>query len=256
MNHKPYLKVTMDMFWMQFVWTLTFFGVMLLIHIIKLTTSQFSGDEVSTFFASSSITSNIYMLVIAIISSSSFIKHYVSHGITRKDFFYGASIASISLSIIIPLLSALVTQVISMIIKLADLPIVFQGYKSEHIDDGGNLISDMIQSVILTPIIELQSNPLLALLIFSLNILTYYMVGWFIGTVFYRFGTIGGLGSIVLGGLVLYIEDILMHAGLGIGMYNYTFTIPLYASVFVVLVIVGILLWSIRLFTKRVAIKV
>ncbi|MGE7661329.1 hypothetical protein ACQKL6_06355 [Peribacillus sp. NPDC097197] len=256
MNQKPYLQVTRDMFWMQFVWTLSFFGVMLLIHVIKITTSQFSEDEVSTFFASSSITSNIFMLVIGIISSSSFIKHYVGHGITRKDFFYGASLTSISLSIIIPLLSALVTQVISFIIKLADLPIVFQGYKSEHIDDGGNLISDMIQSVILTPIVELHSDPLLALLIFSLNVLTYYIVGWLIGAAFYRFGTIAGLGSIALGGLVLYIEDVLMHAGLAIGMYNYTFTMPLYVSVFVVLVIVGILLWLIRLFTKRVAIKV
>lgn len=256
MNHKPYVKVTMDMFWMQFMWTLSFFGITLLIHIIKMITSLYSEDEVSSFFASSSITSNIFMLVIGIISSTSFIKHYVSHGITRKDFFYGASIASVSLSIIIPLIAALLTQVISFIIKLAHVPIVFQAYKSEKIEDSGNLISDIVQSVILTPILELQSEPILALLIFSLNIFTYYIVGWLIGSAFYRFGTIVGLGSIVLGGLVIYIEDVLINAGLGIEVYNYTFTIPLYVSVFLVVVIVGMVLWIIRQFTKRVTIKV
>ncbi|MDQ0268637.1 hypothetical protein [Cytobacillus purgationiresistens] len=256
MYRKYYLKVTTDMFWMQFFWALSFLGVMLLIHVIKIIASMFNEDDVSTFFALSSIASNIFMLVIGIISSFGFIKYYVGHGITRKDYFYGAAAASVGLSIILPMISALITYMVSFIINFANLSIVWEAYKNENIDHGGNIIVDIVQSIVLTPIIELQSNPILALFIFSVSILTYYIVGWLIGATFYRFGTIAGIGSIVLGILVIYIEEILMNSGLGFAIYHYTYNLPLYLSVLVLLVILGIVLWIIRQVTKRVAIKI
>jgi hypothetical protein len=254
MKQKNVLKVATDMFWMQLFWALGFLGVMLLVHIAKMVATLFREEEVSTFYASASIASNIFMLVIGIISSLGFIKHYVGHGITRKDYFYGSAFASVGLSVLIPILSAIITYVVGFVIKIAGFSIVLKGYRNEPLDESG-IIGNIVQSIIMAPIIELDNDPLLALFIFSLSALTYYIAGWLIGSAFYRFGAIIGIGTIILGAAVIYIEKILINAGLGLEFFDYSFNLPLAVSAAILLVLLCIVLWLIRQFTKRIPIK-
>src|SRR5690625_5521729 len=77
----------------------------------------FFMSNVDSFYNASYIVSIIYMFVIGIISIS-FLTYYVEHGITRKNYFYGNVIASIGLSIIIPIVLYLLSLIEEFIINL------------------------------------------------------------------------------------------------------------------------------------------
>ena len=61
MKSKRYLTVATDMFWMQLFWALSFLGVMLLVHVVRLVASQYSDITVSSFFDSVTVAGNIFM---------------------------------------------------------------------------------------------------------------------------------------------------------------------------------------------------
>lgn len=58
-----YPKVATDMFAIQMSWTLGFLGVMFIIHMIKIITSLFSGNNPEVYFISTFFAAHIYMLV-------------------------------------------------------------------------------------------------------------------------------------------------------------------------------------------------
>jgi hypothetical protein len=87
---KNYPKVAIDMFFVQGIWASGFLGIMLLIQIVKSVLFIFNDNNgVNTYYDATFIASNIFMLVIGIISAVGFIPHYVSNGVTRKDYFKG-----------------------------------------------------------------------------------------------------------------------------------------------------------------------
>ena len=122
-------------------------------------------------------------------------------------------------------------------------------------DDG--IVSDIIQSIIIAPYVDPQSNWLLAILIVILNLLTFYLLGWLIGSAFYRFGVIVGLVFIAISVVLVLLENALLSIGLGLTvperLSSYDFGLPI--SIIGVVAMITIVLWVIRQLTKRVAIK-
>ena len=253
-----YPKVATDMFWVQLFWSFGFLGVLLVIQIIKLILSIANGIEMNDYFGTVFIAANIFMLVIGIISSYGFIPHYVGNGVTRKDYFKGSAIASVGISIIIPIIASIVSVIQTLISDFINLSILKDSsLANKAIGNEDGIIGEIVQSIILTPFVDLQSNWLLAIFVFALNIFIYYLAGWLIGSGFYRFGVLFGLISIIMAIFVIYASDILLRIALNLpvqAMFE-TMNFPIYVSVIGIFVLVVITLWMIRQLTKRATIK-
>ena len=198
MNQKAvYPKVATDLFWIQLFWSFGFLGVMFVIHIIKVILGSITGNEINNYFSIVYVAANIFMLVIGIISTYSFLGFYVGNGVTRRDYFKGATLSTIALSIAIPVIASIISALERLFINLTNLYTVDSNpFVSKGIAEESNLIGDIVKSVVISPFVDLQDNWLLAILIFSLTLFTYFVVGWFIGTSFYRFNILIGLGVV------------------------------------------------------------
>ncbi|TQR16265.1 hypothetical protein [Psychrobacillus soli] len=253
-----YPKVATDLYWVQLFWALGFLGVLLVIQIIKTILSITKGIEMNQYFDAVFIAANIFMLVIGIISSYGFLPYYVGNGVTRKDYFKGTAIASVGLSITIPIIASLVSVIQIFLVNVVNLSILKDSSlgKNAPVNEDG-LIGEMIQSIILTPFVDLQSNWLLAIFVFALNIFIYYLVGWLIGSGFYRFGVLFGLICIIIAFIIIYAQDILLRIVLDLPVHDMfaSLQLPIYASGIGIFVLIVITLWMIRQLTKRVAIK-
>ena len=257
-------KVAVDLYRIQFIWALVLLGFFLFLQIARPLVAMVPFFNMNNKFNNENyfdvvfISSNIFMLVIGIIVVIGFLPYFVGNGVTRKDYFKGASIAAIGLSISIPIVASIIYALQKFAMKITGLPIVEESTLASQIADAGDgYISELIQSIIMTPFIELESNWLLAILIFAINIFTYYLVGWLIGAGFYRFGVVTGLLSIALGFIIIYTQDQLLRIALNLPVSGVlsSWNLTLFPAIVAVLVLFGITLWIIRQFTKHVAIK-
>jgi len=253
-------KVANDMFWVQLFWALGFLGVMLVINIIKIIIATFQGNEPNSYYDSIFIAANIFMLVIGILAIY-FLPHYVGNGVTRKDYYKGTLLASVGLSITIPIITICISLLEQMILKNIDKV----SFKAANIinevvlEIDSNIVGDIVQSIILTPYVDPQSNWFLAICVFSLNIFMYYLAGWLISTSFYRFGAGTGLGFIIIALIVLMLEDVLLRISLDLPIpsrFSTLGSLPLSITILSILFIIFISIWIIRLLTKRVTIKI
>lgn len=258
-------KVALDMYVIQLVWSLMFLGFFLFLQIAKPLMAMIPflnmNDKINVgnYFDTVFISSNIFMFVLGIIVITGFLPYYVSNGVPRKDYFKGGALAAAGLSISLPIMASAVYALQKFIMKITNLPLVKESTLANEVtvgnDDG--LISDLVQSYIFTPFVELESNWLLAIIIFALNIFTYYVVGWLIGAGFYRFSVAVGLFCIVIGFIIVSIQDLLLSVALDLPVHNVLTSLDfsLYIAIPVTLALIGITLWMIRKMTKRVSIR-
>lgn len=261
MKQRIFLKVAKDMFRVQMSWAFGFLGIMLAINIFKIIRATIQGTGVDNYYNSVFVAANIFMLVIGIIAVY-FLPHYVENGVTRKDYFKGTFIASIGLSVIIPIItigiSSLQLFILKNIDKISFKEADFNSVVLEVNNDVGDIIGDTVTSIILNPYIDPQSNWILAIDIFSLNIFMYYLIGWLISASFYRFDTLTGLGSILIAFIILTLEDTLLRISLDLPVASRFSTLeflPLGVTVLGILFLILISIWIIRSLTKRVKVK-
>ena len=264
---KTYPKLAADMFWTLMSWTFGFLGVMIVINIIQRAINVIQGTEVDGgFYGSLMIASNIYMLIIGIISIY-FLPYYVENGVTRKDYFTGTLIASIGVSIALPIIIFLISIVerfiltnwLNMSYKIQDINEIFNEVLMD-IDDGlGSFIGDLILSVILSPNMDPSSNWMLAIAVFALNIFIFYLLGWLISAGFHRGGIIIGLGFIVIAIVMNTLKDMLLRIVLDLpisarfaALEPFSPWIAMAGILLLILVVIGV----IRLLTKKVPIEI
>lgn len=254
-----YTKVSIDLFYVQLIWTFWALGIFLLINICRL----IFLDYVDSYYSGGYIAANIYMLVIGIIAIN-FIPYYVENGITRKNIFIGNVLASIGLSIVIPILIYIISFFEKLIVNNFT-SIVLRDHTLEGVveeittDIDGNLIGEIIQSIILTPFVNPESNLVLSLALFSLHIFVFYIIGWMIGAAFYRLRVIGGLIFIAIGLALILLKDSMIRLVFDIPLFqNLTAleNIPENLALPFVFIIVLVSIILIRILTKRVPIKI
>jgi hypothetical protein len=255
---RKFPKVASDMFQFQMVWAFGFLGVMLIINIVKIVINFIQGTEVEGYYASVLIASNIFMIIFGLISTS-FLPYYVGNGVTRKDYFNGALLASFGLSLTIPI-STFVISIIERFILTNLLNMNFRGIDINEavLDVDSNLIGDFVLSIILTPYVDPGSNWILALGIFSLHLFIFYLIGWFVSASFYRFGTFTGILFIVVAFFIILLKDLFLRISLGLPLSNRFSTLdslPLGLTVPGILLIIVFIVSIIRLLTKKVTIK-
>ncbi|WP_068677308.1 hypothetical protein [Oceanobacillus sp. Castelsardo] len=255
---KNFPKVTADMFWMQMLWTFGFLGVMFIINIIKIVIDLIQGTEVDGYYASVLIASNIYMVIIGLISIY-FLPYYVGNGVTRKDYFKGGLLASFGLSLAIPIITFFISIVERFIVtNLLNLNFHVIDINEAVLDVDGNIIGDLVLSVILTPYVDPGSNWLLAMGVFSLHLFIFYLLGWFISASFYRFGTLTGLVFILIAFIIILLKDLFLRISLGLPLsdrFSSLASLPLGVTLPGIMLLIVFTVWGIRLLTKRVTIK-
>ena len=254
-------KVAVDMFLVQLKWSLWFISFILLAHIIMIIVFINTGNPHGDFLFFSHSSSKIYMLVIGIISAYGFLTFYVNQGITRKDYFIGASLAAIGLSLAIAIIATVLTGLEYIILEVANLPIELDRAMVDNgVESSDNSISIFLpKAIVSSSILVHSSNWLLSMLMYTLNILTFYAIGWFIGSGYYRFGWVAGFGFIALAMVFIAIGDLLWGTEIDEPLSNWlpftTIDLPLYGSFLGAIVLIGIILVFIRLITRRVTIK-
>lgn len=257
-----YPKVATDMFWAQLSWAFGYLGVLAMIHIVRIVTSFMNDTEPSNYYVTIFVSSNIFMLVIGIISAYGFLEYFVGNGVTRRDFFKGSSIAAVGLSIVIPIVASVVTVIETVIFKALNLSFKEETLAVDKITESGDgfvgeIIGNVVQVVILAPFVELYENWPLAITVLVLNLFFYYLVGWFISAAFQRFGVVIGLGCIVFSIMLVFVQDIFLRnfLDLNAGGLFADVHIPFAVAGIGVFLLLAILLMFIRQFTKRVPIK-
>ncbi|WP_087974373.1 hypothetical protein [Oceanobacillus rekensis] len=254
-------KVAVDMFYVQLKWSLWFLSFILTAHIIMIIVSINTGNPLGDFIFFSHGSSKIYMLVIGIISAYAFLTFYVNQGITRKDYFIGASLAAIGVSFAIAIIATLLTGLEYIILEMTNLPIELdRGMVDTVIESSDNSVSIFLPKAIVgSSILVHSSNWLLSMFMYTLNILSIYAVGWFIGSGYYRFGWIAGFGFIALAIAFIVIGDLLWGTDIEEPLSNWlpftSIDLPLYGSFLGAIVLIGIILGFIRVITRRVTIK-
>lgn len=252
-------KVIMDMFLIQMSWALGFLGIMLAINIFEIIRTITLGGGADHYFNAVFVAATIFMLVIGI-TSVYFLPHYIENGVTRKDYFKGTLIASIALSLIIPVIAFCVSAIEQVIVtNITRVNFNDPDINSVILEIDSEFIGDIVQSVILTPYVDPSSNWILAMAIFSLNIFLYYLLGWLISAGFYRFDTITGLGFILIALVFLMLTDTLLRVSLNLPVLD---SLAVLNSLQVGMAVVGIVsivlvsIWIIRLLTKKITVKI
>ncbi|WP_042141995.1 hypothetical protein [Paucisalibacillus sp. EB02] len=259
-----YLKVAVDMFTAQSLWVLGFLGVMIVVHIFRIVSSLFGDFEVDTYFNSVFISANIAMFVIGILCFY-FLPHFVANGVTRKDYFKGATLAAIGLSVFLPIITIvfsvlsqfIINQIDGITINNPDINSVVQDIDT----DGniiGNIISSTVQSFIVPPYIDPNSNWLLAISIVSINIFIYYLIGWMISSGFYRLGTVPGLCFVFVGLIILIAKDSLLRITLDLPLVEqlkFLDILPKSIAAITVFLLIIMVIGITRLLTKQVTVK-
>ena len=252
-------KVAVDMFLVQFKWSLWFISFILLAHIIMIIVAVNVNFPLGDFLFFSHRSSKIYMLVIGIISAYAFLTFYVNQGITRKDYFIGSSLAAIGVSLAIAIIATVLTGLEYIILEMMNLPINLDR-AMVGVESSDNSISIFLpKAIVSSSILVHSSNWLLSMLMYTLNILTYYVIGWFIGSGYYRFGWVAGFGFIALAIVFITVGDLLWGTEIGEPLSSWlpftSIDLPLYGSFLGAIILIGIIIGLIRLLTRRVTIK-
>lgn len=248
-------KVTRDMFLSQLNWTAGFIVVILIISIIKTIIDVVQGNDVEGFFSTIFISGNIYMLIIGILAIY-FLPYFVGNGISRKNFFFGGLLASIGLSVVIPIIALVLSFLEQLLFKA--ISIDYKVQVLNEIDFDESFVAVIVQSIILPPHIDPESNLIAAIAVLALNIFMYYLLGWLISASFYRFDTVTGIVFIV-GAIVLkMMHDAFLRIILELpvyGLFSMLDPLPLGIAVVAFILIFLIPIGLIRLLTRKVAVK-
>lgn len=237
MKTKKSIVVGTAMFQVIGGWTLWFMGIVLAIYIGSVVFSNFTGNNVEmsvpTFMEGDSDTSiaallghsaRIFFLVCGILSMGPFLQHFVSMGITRNAYFKGNVMGIFLLSFSFTLLTAIL-------------------YGAEHFIFGNFTNSFEQMALFFVKLI--------------LDIVVFYLVGWFIAAGFYRMNLIMGVSFILISLVVIFIHSGLWGEDLPLAIFS-IISIESYSAVIIVLLnvfFIGALVYTIRQLTKNMIVK-
>ena len=202
--------VIKDLFKQQFKWTMAFIGIMLLISTINIGQAIIQNKSVDDYYSVSLIAGDIYMFVIGILCIF-FLKYFVEHGITRRNYFKGALVVATSLAVFIPIITLIIYK-LQMLIASS-----FVSFKDSQInevvtdiDNTTSIFDDIIVALVTAPHVDPDKQTLLALAVFSINLLFYYLAGWLIGAAF-QYPVIVSLGITALVAGIIVLQDALIR---------------------------------------------
>ncbi|PSL46968.1 hypothetical protein B0H94_105121 [Salsuginibacillus halophilus] len=235
-------SITSDLFKIQMKWTLSFFSVVLVVFLL-LDASWFFTRQAPDVTLAAFIfePSKIYMLVIGIVPWFAYFTYFISHGVTRKDYFAGTAISAALLAVGLMGLTFAVSGLIHMIEPIT-------GYAPIGTEQSLALIS---------------SHPAAQLTGTMIVLFLYYLAGWIVAIGFYRFHISGGFASIAIVIILLSITDAIWAQGnvIVIDWFRHiqplidTAALPFTVLVGLSLILAGAALTALWLSTRRTPVK-
>lgn len=249
-----YSRIALDLYWVQLTWTFWFLGIFFFVNIVR----TIFGMKMDSFFSGAYIASNIYMFIVGIIAIN-FLSYYVENGVTRKTYFFGNVLASLGLSITIPILSYLISLIEKIFFNRAiDFKVIEETLNEVVLDLDGHFLGDIVVSFVLAPYIDINTNAILSFSLFAINIFVFYIVGWLISAAFYRLGVILGLIMIAVGIGFIAIKDTMLRLSMDTPIfktYEILSVIPKGFAIPVLIVTILITFWIIYMLVKRAPVK-
>lgn len=234
---KLYPKIAFDTFYEQFKWSLWFYAILTVAHIIGLYINSRNSGTLDEFFVFSSNSSSIFMLVCGIIAAYGFMAYYVQQGLSRKDTYFGIVIGAFGLSLAVTLIPLVLNGIELVIAGFTSLPL---GTDS-------------------TTAFDLSSGWLSATVNYLLNVYTYYLIGWLVGVGYYRFGWLIGFGFVAFAIVAFSLNGFFVEDHGLSSLIPLVPNLPLEAAPIVAVVgsviLIAALLVSTRMLTKRIPIK-
>ncbi|TYS13334.1 hypothetical protein FZC78_21890 [Rossellomorea vietnamensis] len=231
-NNNQSVKVAVDMSFLQLIWSAWFMSFVFTAYLILQRVVDNERVNEQSFLTFIYGPSKIYMLVIGIISVYAFLTFYVKNGVTRRDYFKGAAVSSVVVSLVLMTIAGIIAAI-------------------EQVID-----PDIVTSSFVGP----DASLLVTVLAFSINILASYTAGWLIGAGFYRFGGMGGMLYIFASILILSLLDFLWESELKEPLkflldisHHHGFSAT--TSFILTAGLLAVTLWIIKSTTKRVQIK-
>jgi hypothetical protein len=237
-SENNYKKVAFDLSWIQLGWSLWFFAIVFIVYVVfrsfgENITININGNYIGeeSFLSFIYQPAKIYMLVLGIISVSGFLTFYVKSGITRKNYFLGAALSSVVVTCTLMVLAGIVAAVERSFLPSIE-SFTFMGSDTSWI---------------------------VAIVVQTLNILVYFMAGWFIGAGFYRSVVLGML-TIVVAIVFVAISDMLWEHEIKNPLnffldFSSQWAFPNFISFTGTILLLTILLTMVRAMTKRIRIK-
>ena len=244
-------RVSTEMLGVQSGWTIWFLGIILVTYFLRFFFFVKNGNSIDNYFTQGYVASNIYMFVIGIIASIGALQFYVQNGVTRRDYFYGTAIGTFLLSVVLALAIMVIDWLTSTIIDILHVPIELKHMPDIAADADDPWIAKIVISIISAPYVAGGWS----VFTFILNLFFYYLNGWLISAGFYRFGGLYGLAFIALSIFFFitraYIWGEAVFDSIPVGPFD----VPVVGSFAVTILLTVLILWCIRLLTRRVPIK-
>ncbi len=255
MNRTPFrMKVSFDVFLMQSIITLWYLGILLIIHFAPIFINFGNKNGFNDIYAKIYISGNIFMFVIGIIAAVGILPFYVKNGVTRKDSYIGIATGTMGLAIAIPIIAFLLNLITTPIFNWLDVPIKPANLTEIAADPGDPFFAHLILSIVGPPAIEGIS--FLSLALFMLNLFFYYVIGWMIGSGFYRSNGITGFLYIILAVFLFALNAQIWGKGLFVDLFIPNLSAYSYGASFAgTIFFITIVLLIIRLTTKNIRIK-
>ncbi|AUD13199.1 MULTISPECIES: hypothetical protein [Planococcus] len=236
MTSPRYRRVAAAVFSDMFKWSLWFFSILFVIHLVRVFWLNGDTNQIEGFFVFSQYSVNIFMLVVGIMSAYVFMSRHIQQGVSRKDSYLGTALAALALSAFATLVPLAVNGLQHLLAETISLPVEL----------------DTVSAF------ETTGGWFAAAIALFLNTLTFFLAGWVISIGYYRFGWIAGFGFIALSFVIFGLNDYLWKPNTADAMewlpYN-----PLEANFWLTALgssVLILLLFSLmRLLTKRVTIK-
>lgn len=242
-------------------WTMNFFGILLVINIINMTFSFIKGHEIDHFYSSLIIAGNIYMFIAGIIGVT-FLTYLVESGVSRANYFKAVLLGAVSLSIVIPIITLIIYKIqkittSSFISYLtADHPAQLNDVVND-LGESDGLFDEMIVAIVTTPYINIDEELFLALSIFTVNLLFYYLVGWLIGTSF-QHSVLFGISMTFIAAIIFVLYDSLLRAMLKVPTFPKFHFLNAYSTsihfIFIILLF-AIVIFGVRQLSKGVTVR-
>lgn len=234
------MSVCKDIYETYLKYTVWFIAAILIMHLVMSVLSAIAfrdGMDRYNLYMTSYSASAIFMLIIGIVTGFIQMPFYVTHGVTRKDYFRGNVLATLALALTLAFIFSVGSELITLIFGQ-------YGYS--------------FQNEILIP--GLSNNWLLLFLIYAINIFSFYLMGWLISIGFYRYHALIGIGFIAVALAALALHGMVWINGwfsiFGDDFKGIMADNSIYVSVIGVIGLIAVLLGLIRMLTRKVAIKI
>ncbi|WP_077622400.1 hypothetical protein [Sediminibacillus massiliensis] len=218
--------------WMK--WSIWLFGVIITIRVV-LWILDYNGDEgqvIDHFMYFMNDSSRIFLFVVGIMMVFTFLRYYIELGLTRRTYFIGGTLASFMTSLTIGLISVLLAFLERFLLSQLDINYPDYIYSNSF----GYWVSFF--------------------LLFVTTSWLFYMVGWFIGHVFYRYKWWKGMFAIGFSVVLLILEGIV--TGDTVTLYGITLenhSLPIFFTIIIMFLLsAGMLAVNYRL-VKDIRVK-